>query len=140
MTPRLLPTIFIVDDDDAVCDSLAAVLETAGYTVTTFRSAEQFLDAYRPGASGCLIVDLDLPEMSGPTLVGTLVAREIKLPAVLMSGRLRARHVEQTLPSGVVALLEKPFGDRELLERVEFALGRAPLRRGRHIGSADPDR
>ena len=126
MTAGLTPTVYIVDDDEAVREALAIVLETAGYAVLAFGSARHFLDAYRPGAPGCLLVDLDLPEMDGPELVGALVAREVALPAVLMSGRLRDGSLRRSLPRGIVAILHKPFGERELIERVEFALGGPP--------------
>jgi len=64
-----------------------------------------------------------LPEMDGPQLVGILVARGIKLPAVLMSARMRNLRLQVAPPPGVVAILEKPFGDQELLQRIDFALG-----------------
>jgi FixJ family two-component response regulator len=120
------PTVFIVDDDEAVRDSLSIVLEAAGYAVLSFGSARHFLDAYVPGRSGCLLVDLDLPEMDGPELVGALVGRDVLLPAVLMSGRLRNGRLGRSLPRGIVAILYKPFGEHELIERVEFALGGPP--------------
>lgn len=133
MTPRAAPVIYVVDDDDAVRDAIAAVLETAGYAVATFGSARQFLAAYAPAPDACLIVDLDLPEMDGSALVGTLVAGQIELPAVLMSGRLS--DPGHTLPRGVVGILRKPFGQTELLDRVRFALGHAaPARRGPTTG------
>lgn len=116
--------IFIVEDDEAVRDSLAAVLEAVGYRVAAFGSAREFLNAYRPGFDGCLVVDLDMPELDGPELVGILIARQISLPAVLMSGRLWNRRLQTHLPPGVVALLEKPFGDHDLLQRIELALER----------------
>lgn len=119
-------TIFVIDDDDAVRDALTVLLETEGYVVATFESAAQFLDAYRHEARSCLVVEVDLPEMDGSQLADLLVARGIELPVVLMSGQLRNRRLEQGLPIGVVALLEKPFGERELLARIEYALGRSP--------------
>jgi len=116
-------TVYIVEDDEAVRDALAVLLESAGYAVIAFPSARAFLDHYPSREPGCLLVDLDLPEMDGPQLVGVLVARGIKLPAVLMSARMRNLRLQVAPPPGVVAILEKPFGDHELLKRVEFALG-----------------
>ncbi|MEM7021519.1 MAG: response regulator [Pseudomonadota bacterium] len=116
--------IYVVEHDEAVRDALATLLESIGYEVEAFGTASDFLRAHRPGVQGCLLVDLDLPEMDGPELIGILVARRIKLPAVLMSGRMRNRRLQRHLPPGVVAILEKPFGDHELLERIEFALGK----------------
>jgi FixJ family two-component response regulator len=68
------------------------------------------------------LVDLDLPGMDGPQLVGALVGRDVPLPAVLMTGRLRGGRFKRQLPRGIVAVLRKPFGEKELLDRVRFAL------------------
>lgn len=113
--------VFVVDGDDAVRDSVAVSLEDAGYSVALFASAAQFLDGYRPSQRGCLVVDLDLPEMNGSELLQVLLARRITLPTVITSRRLRRHRRVRHLP-GVVAILEKPFGDRELLTWVEHAL------------------
>jgi two-component system, LuxR family, response regulator FixJ len=126
VSPDRDPIIYIVEDDEAVRDALAVLLESAGYAVGAFASARAFLDAYQPGRFGCLLVDLDLPEMDGPELLGILIARRIELPAVLMSGRMRKLRPRNQLPPGAVGLLEKPFGDHELLQRIAFALGLAP--------------
>jgi FixJ family two-component response regulator len=117
------PIIYVVEDDAAVRDALTIVLESVGYAVVAFASARGFLDAYRPGRPGCLLVDLDLPEVDGPELVGILVARRITLPAVLMSARMHKLRLRNQLPLGVAGVLEKPFGDHELLERIQCALG-----------------
>jgi two-component system response regulator FixJ len=124
------PVIYVVEDDDAVRDALTVLLESVGYTVAAFGSARRFLDGYRPERGGCLLIDLDLPEVDGPQLVGILVARHIKLPAVLMSARMHNRRLQANLPPGVVAILEKPFGDQQLLQLIAFALrGDAPEHR-----------
>lgn len=118
--------VYIVEVDDAVRDALAILLESAGYGVNAFGSASAFLDGYVPVERGCLLVDLDLPEMEGPQLVGILVARGIRLPAVLMSARMRNLKLKLDPPPGVVTILEKPFGDHQLLERIELAMN-SPL-------------
>lgn len=123
VNPGCDPVVYIVEDDEAVRDALTVLLDSIGYTVAAFASAQAFLDAYQAGRRGCLLVDLDLPEMDGPELVGILIARQITLPAILMSGRMRRPRRGNQLPLGVVALLEKPFGDGELLQRIELALG-----------------
>jgi FixJ family two-component response regulator len=128
VSPDCNPIVYVVENDEAVRDALAALLESAGYAVGAFASARDFLDAYRPGRPGCLLVDLDLPGVGGPELVGILVARRIELPAVLMSRRMRRLRLRNHLPMGVVGVLDKPFGDHELLQRIALALGRSELR------------
>jgi two-component system response regulator FixJ len=118
--------VYIVEVDDAVRDALAILLQSAGYDVSAFGSANAFLDGYEPVERGCLLVDLDLPEMEGPQLVGILVARGIRLPAVLMSARMRNLKLKLDPPPGVVTILEKPFGDDQLLDRIEFAMDSPP--------------
>ncbi len=117
------PIIYVVENDEAVRDALTILLESVGYAVAAFATARGFLDAYRPGRPGCLLVDLDLPEVAGPELVGILVARRVTLPAVLMSARMHKLRLRNHLPLGVVGVLEKPFGDHELLQRIQCALG-----------------
>jgi two-component system, LuxR family, response regulator FixJ len=125
------PIIFVIDDDDAVRDALATLLEAAGYRVAGFGSPGQFLDALQPDHNGCLVVDLDLPGMAGVELVRLLMERRVDLPAILMTGRMRNRQLKGQPQAGIVGILEKPFGDRELLEQVEYALQRSVVQRSR---------
>ena len=125
------PIIFVIDDDDAVRDALATLLEAAGYRVAGFGSPGQFLDALQPDHNGCLVVDLDLPGMAGVELVRLLMERRVDLPAILMTGRMRNRQLKGQPQAGIVGILEKPFGDRELLEQVEYALQRSVIQRSR---------
>lgn len=116
-------TIFVIDRDEAVRDALATSLEAAGHLVALFASARQFLDWYEPGQPGCLVVDLDLPGMGGAVLIAVLLARNVRLPAVVTSARLKNPKLIAGLPGGPIDILAKPFGDEELLERVRRALG-----------------
>lgn len=115
-------TIFVIDDDEAVRDALATSLQAAGYEVAMFASARQFLDWYEPGQPGCLVVDLDLRGMGGAALLGVLFARNVRLPAVITSARLKTPRLIAGPPGGAIEILAKPFGDEELLERVRHAL------------------
>ncbi len=117
-------TVYVVDDDEAVLDALTAALQAHGYRIVASPSAAAFFASFQPAVlPACLLVELDLPDLGGPELVGQLVGRRIRLPAVLMSARLRNRRLAKNLPMGVVALLEKPFETAELIERLDFALG-----------------
>lgn len=123
----LLPdraTIFLVDEDDAVRDALATSLQAAGHAVAAFGSARQFVDAYRQGHPGCLVVDMDLPDLGAVDLLRMLAAAEATIPAILTSRRLQRRTPVGALPPGRILFLDKPFGVDELLRLIRMALGR----------------
>lgn len=120
----LLPqgvAVFLVDDDDAVRDALAMSLRAAGHPVAAFGSARQFLDAYRRGRPGCLVVDMDLPEGGAVGLLRTLAVARVILPAIITSRRLRRGPAADGLPSGCI-FLDKPFGIDELLRLIQTAM------------------
>lgn len=108
--------VILVDDDAAVRDAVATALRTTGFTVLTFGSARQLLDGHRAGSRGCLVVDFDLPEIEVELL------RELSLPTIVTSRRLRQRALARALAPLSVMLLEKPFGIDELLPLVRAAL------------------
>ena len=121
----LLPegaTIFLVDDDDAVRDALAMSLRAAGHPVAVFGSARHFLDAYPHGSSGCLVVDMDLPDGGAVGLLRTLAVAGVILPAIIMSRRLRRNALVDGLLSGCILFLDKPFGIDELLALIRTAM------------------
>ena len=113
--------VFLVDDDEAVRDAVTTALRAAGFGVATFGSARQFLEAYRAGQRGCLIVDLDLPGVESD-LLRMLASAELALPVIVTSRRLRRGQLAPALNGGRVALLEKPFGIDELLPLIDAAL------------------
>jgi two-component system, LuxR family, response regulator FixJ len=115
-------TVFLVDDDDAVRDALAMSLHAAGHSVAVFGSARQFLDAYRRGSPGCLVVDMDLPEGGAVGLLRTLAVTPVILPAIITSRRLRRIAAADGLPSGCILFLDKPFGIDELLRLIRAAM------------------
>jgi len=121
--------IFIVDDDEAVRDSMRVLLESHGRAVEEFGSIEEFVLAYRPGTRACLILDLHLPLMGGLDFLASRGAASRDIPVVLMTGRgddtTRARAYEL----GAVAFLEKPIEDSTLMAAIDVALGRQPCRR-----------
>ena len=119
------PTIFLIDEDDAVRDALAGSLRAAGHPVAAFGSAGQFIAAYRPGEPGCLVVDMDLPEGGAAALLQRLALAQVVLPAIITSRRLRRQAPADGLPAGRVLFLDKPFGIQELLQLIPLALGPA---------------
>ena len=113
--------VFLVDDDEAVRDAVATSLRAAGYAVADFGSASQFLDGYRAGQRGCLVVDVDMPGVESE-LLRMLASSEVTLPAIITSRRLRQRALPPALTALHVVLLEKPFGIDNLLPLVRTAL------------------
>jgi two-component system response regulator FixJ len=116
-------TIFLLDEDDAVRDALALSLRAAGHAVAAFASARQFIDEYRHGDPGCLVVDIDVPEGGAEGLLRTLAAAQVILPAIITIRHLRRRTPIGDFLPGRILFLEKPFGVDELLRLIRLALG-----------------
>lgn len=112
--PSTSNTVFIVDDDDAVRDSLRWLLEANGYRVRDFASAEAFLEAYDPEVIGVLIVDVRMPGMTGLELQEVLLARKAPLPTVFITGHGDVPMAVSTIKRGAVDFLEKPFNEADL--------------------------
>uniref|UniRef100_UPI0033403129 response regulator transcription factor n=1 Tax=Castellaniella defragrans TaxID=75697 RepID=UPI0033403129 len=129
MTQAQAPsTIFIVDDDEAVRDSLRWLLEANGYQVRSFAGAEEFLDAYDPDQVGVLIVDVRMPGMSGLELQEALIARKALLPIVFITGHGDVPMAVSTMKKGAVDFLEKPFNEADLRSIVASMLTQAAER------------
>jgi FixJ family two-component response regulator len=113
--------VFVVDDDEAVRDALAMLLETAGYTVATFPGAEKFLEACTPYSPGCVILDVDMPDMDGPSLQQELIRRNVQLPVIFLSGHGTIPTTVRTIKAGALDFLTKPVDGSVLLARVQDA-------------------
>jgi two-component system, LuxR family, response regulator FixJ len=116
------PIVFVVDDDDAVRDSLSLLLETSGHRVRAFASAQNLLDALTPEARGCIIADVRMPGMDGLELQERLAARRIGLPVIIMTGHGDVPIAVRAMKAGAVDFVEKPFAEEPLLETVRLAL------------------
>ncbi len=114
--------VFIVDDDAAVRDALVGQMEAAGYDVTSFPSAEKFLDFCTPGTMGCIILDVSMPNMDGPTLQDELADRRLKLPIIFLSGQGSIPLTVRTMKAGAMDFLTKPVEGAVLRARVQEAL------------------
>jgi len=118
-------SIMVVDDDDAVRDSLAALLEPEGFFVRTYASVDAFLDdldRIPQGASPtCLLLDLHMPDRSGHELLSFLAGREYRLPIVVMTGNLNETSRQQAIERGATAVLEKPVDADLLIETLRAA-------------------
>jgi len=116
------PVIFVVDDDKAVRQSLNELLGENGRTVEAYASAEAFLDAYRSGTEGCLLVDAVMPGMSGFALLQRLKDRGSRLPAIMITGNGDVHMAVRAMQAGAVDFIEKPVGGDELLASIDHAL------------------
>jgi FixJ family two-component response regulator len=115
-------TVFIVDDDAAVRDGLAMLLDTAGLAVETYDGAAAFLAACSAPRAGCLILDVRMPEMTGPELQAELKRRGIDLPIIFLTAHGDIPTTVQAMKQGATDFLTKPVVGSELLERVQAAL------------------
>jgi two-component system response regulator FixJ len=116
------PPIYIVDDDEAVRDSLRLLLESSGFIAREFASADLLLNT-NIDDMGCLLLDLHMPGISGLELLRLLRARGLKHPMIVISGRRDPVQDAEALAAGASALLSKPFDDQQLLDLVTRALG-----------------
>lgn len=110
------PLVYVVDDDESFRDSLRWLLESAGYRVLTYSTAERFLHEYEPGAAACLVVDVRLPGMSGLELKRELKQVGETLLIIFMTGHADQRTALEALKNGASRLLQKPFKDAQLLD------------------------
>ena len=116
-------TVYIVDDDEAVRDSLRWLLEANTYRVKAFASAEAFLAEYREDQPGVLIVDVRMPGMSGLQLQEELIARKSPMPVVFITGHGDVPMAVDTMKKGAVDFLEKPFNETDLRDIVSRMFG-----------------
>ena len=118
----LTQTIYVVDDDEAMRDSMTWLLEGEGYVVACFDSAESFLKARRDDMRGCLILDVRMPEMSGLELHEKLDALGSELPVIFVTGHGDVPMAVSALQRGACDFIEKPFHNEDLLSRIVRAL------------------
>lgn len=118
------PTVFIVDDDQAVARSLRWLIESVRLQVETFASAQAFLDGYDRAKPGCLVLDVRMPGMSGLDLQERLAAQRIQIPIIFITGHGDVQMAVRAVQAGAFDFIEKPFNDQDLLDRVQRAIAR----------------
>ncbi len=116
------PTVFVVDDDQAMRDSLSWLLESAHMQVKTFDSAQAFLDVYESDQTGCALVDVRMPGMSGLELHRAMDRAGIILPVIIITGHGDIAMAVNAMKAGAFDFVEKPFDDKKLLERIAAAI------------------
>lgn len=118
------PVVFVVDDDEAVCQSLKLLIEDVGLEVRTFSSAPEFLSAHDPEHPGCLVLDVRMAGMSGLELQSRLKELEIEVPTIIITGHADVPMAVEALKAGAIDFIEKPFRDQVLLDSIQRAIER----------------
>jgi RNA polymerase sigma factor (sigma-70 family) len=115
-------TVFVVDDDQAMRNSLKWLIESVGVAVESFASADDFLANYEPGRPGCIVLDVRMPGMSGLDLQEHLVRQNIRIPTVIITGHGDVPMAVRAMKAGAVDFIEKPFNDEALLDAIRRAI------------------
>lgn len=115
-------TVYVVDDDPAIRQSLSELITLIGSTPECFRSAEEFLESYDPSRRGCLVVDVRLPGMSGMELQRQLAEDEASIPVVVITGHADVAMCAEAMKRGAVDFLEKPYRSSQLRESIQRAI------------------
>lgn len=117
----ITPRVYIVEDDDAVRDSLQLVLESVGHTVVPYPNANAFLDQYDADMAGCLVLDIRMPGMNGMELQRKLNERNSILPIIFVTGHGDVPMAVEAMQQGAVDFVQKPYREQDLLEKITAA-------------------
>lgn len=117
------PLVTVVDDDESVRESLPDLLKELGFDAEAFSSAEEFLESDPDGRTHCLILDVSMPDMTGPELQRELARRGAKIPIIFITAHADETVRPTLLEQGAVECLFKPFSETALLDALQAALG-----------------
>src|ERR1700722_5405163 len=117
-----VPTVYVVDDDDGMRRALDALLSTVGYKTAVFSRPSEFLATFKADASGCLVLDIRMPDMSGLELQQHLNRLGSMLPVIFITGHGDVPMAVQAMKEGAFEFIQKPFRDQDLLDRINHAL------------------
>jgi two-component system, LuxR family, response regulator FixJ len=118
------PTVFVVDDDEAVRNSLRFLLKSVGLPTQALASATEFLQSYQPSQPGCLVLDVRMPAMSGLELQQQLNLRGATIPVIFITGHGDIPMAVEAMQQGAFDFLQKPFRDQDLIDRIQKALAK----------------
>jgi two-component system, LuxR family, response regulator FixJ len=118
------PTVFVVDDDEGVRDSLRFLLKSVGLATKTVASATEFLASYNVNQPGCLVLDVRMPAMSGLELQQQLNLRGAVIPVIFITGHGDIPMAVEAMQHGAFDFLQKPFRDQDLIDRLQKALAK----------------
>src|ERR1700730_12284605 len=124
MTPADAATVFVIDDDAALRESIQGLLKSAGLRSEVFGAAQEFLCSKRPDGPSCLVLDVRLPGVNGLDFQRQLADAGIRIPIIFITGHGDIPMTVKAMKSGAVEFLTKPFGDKEFLDAVYQALDR----------------
>jgi len=116
------PTVFVVDDDPEMRESVRLLMSSVGVAAEAYASADDFLDRYDRSRPGCVVLDVRMPGMSGLDLQGRLAAEGIEVPIIMVSAYGDVPTAVQAIKRGAIDFIEKPYTDQELLDRVNVAI------------------
>jgi FixJ family two-component response regulator len=116
------PTVFLLDDDQAVLDSLKTLLKSVGQPVICYSCAKDFLENCDPSQPGCLVLDIRLPGMGGLEIIKELPRRGIRLPVIVITGYADVSTAVSALKAGALDFIEKPFSNQILLDCIYRAI------------------
>ena len=117
--PEQESTVFVVDDDDAVRNSMRWLVESVGLPVETYASAREFLETHDPNRPGCLVLDVRMPGMSGLDLQEKLHEKGIVIPIIVVTGHGDVPTAVRAIKAGAVEFIEKPVNDQLLLDTIQ---------------------
>lgn len=118
------PVVAVIDDDPEMREALSEMLQVLGLEYQTFRSAEEFLDSYRPDAFSCMLTDVRMPGINGLELLRKLRDMGSVIPAIVISSSVAEKTAALALQSGALAFLKKPIEEKALLHYLTVALKR----------------
>lgn len=135
--PAEKPTVFIVDDDEPVRDSLKMLMRSVGLSAETFSGAAEFLEAYDPDRPGCLVLDIRMPGMSGMELQEKLNEIHAILPIIFITGHGDVPMAVKAIQYGAADFIQKPFRDQDLLDRINKAIEQDASNRAQLLETRD---
>ena len=127
--PRVVPLICVIDDDSSVREALSSLFRSIGLRVKLYGSAAEFFEGALPAETGCLVLDIRMPGLSGLDFQDRLVKANIHLPVIFMTGHGDIPMSVRAMKAGAVDFLTKPFRDQDMLDAVTVALERDRRRR-----------
>jgi len=120
----IIPIVYVVDDDESVREALGSLIRLAGFSVQTFASAQEFLAFPRPDTPSCLVLDVQLPGLSGLDLQQELAKADVQIPIIFLTGYGDIPMSVRAIKAGALDFLTKPFDDQDLLDGIQQGIAR----------------